>query len=440
MLAGMGEEFPFAVVPAESFMHFKEEPLPPTGRPPMDVNPEEMIDGLNVDYYRKGEGKTWSKLADVGFVERIPFKKDVIPNVDNKAGSGFVLTSGQKDHIAASINGFVNVPADGMWTVGTVSDDGSKLWIDEELVADNDGLHGDRKRTGDVDLLAGWHKIRVEFFERGGGATIQVMAGMGEEHPFEVIPADAFMHFAEEPLPPTGTPPVDVDPEEMASGLHVDYYKKGEDEKVWGKLADIGFGDREPFKSDVIANIENNAGSGMVLTSGQKDHIAAVFKGFFNVPESGVWTVGTISDDGSKLYINDELVADNDGLHGDRKKTGDVDLQAGWHEVRVEFFERGGGATIKMLAGMGHSYPFEVVHPKAFKHIHEEKEPTGKPPAILNDSGLDDGIHVSYFFKGKDEKAWGKLAEVNFEDRKPDSTDVLKNIDNKAGSGMVLTS
>jgi hypothetical protein len=132
----------------------------------------------------------------------------------------------------------------------------------------------------------------------------------------------------------------------MINGLNVDYYKKGKDEKAWGKLADVNFDENMPFKKDRLPNIDNKAGTGFVLTSGQKDHVAAVFDGYVMVPESGVWTVGTISDDGSKLYIDDELVADNDGLHGDRKKTGAVDLQAGWHEVRVEFFERGGGATI----------------------------------------------------------------------------------------------
>jgi hypothetical protein len=171
MVMGMGGKYPSEVVPAKSFKHHKKAPAPPTGKPPKDVNPYEMDNGLHVDYYKWKSGSSWRKLADVGFSGQ-PFKSDVIANINGNDGYGDVLTSGQHNDVAAAFTGFVNIPAHGVWTIGTKSDDGSKLWIDDELVADNDGLHTARTRTGDIDLQAGWHEVRVQYFDRGAHSVI----------------------------------------------------------------------------------------------------------------------------------------------------------------------------------------------------------------------------------------------------------------------------
>ncbi len=50
----------------------------------------------------------------------------------------------------------------------TESDDGSRLWIGEQLVVDNDGLHGAQQAIGSIALAAGWQPLRIEMFEAGG--------------------------------------------------------------------------------------------------------------------------------------------------------------------------------------------------------------------------------------------------------------------------------
>ncbi len=63
-----------------------------------------------------------------------------------------------------------------------VSDDGSNLFIGNEKVVDNDGLHGAKEVEGLVALGAGWHKIQVSFFEKTGGDVLKVkMAKAGKE-------------------------------------------------------------------------------------------------------------------------------------------------------------------------------------------------------------------------------------------------------------------
>jgi hypothetical protein len=64
------------------------------------------------------------------------------------------------------------------------------------------------------------------------------------------------------------------------------------------------------------------------------------------VPTSNVAGFCITSDDGSKLFINGEMVIDNDGLHSDVRKCGSVEVDDPEIDVVVEFFERGGGATL----------------------------------------------------------------------------------------------
>jgi uncharacterized RmlC-like cupin family protein len=45
------------------------------------------------------------------------------------------------------------------------SDDGAKLWIDDHLVIDNDGIHPPRDADGEIDLARGVHRIRVAYFQ-----------------------------------------------------------------------------------------------------------------------------------------------------------------------------------------------------------------------------------------------------------------------------------
>jgi len=67
------------------------------------------------------------------------------------------------------------------------------------------------------------------------------------------------------------------------------------------------------------------------------------------VPEDGMYTFYTASDDGSRLWLNGKLVVDNDGLHGMREKSGIVALSAGHHELLVRYFEKTGGDDLEVL-------------------------------------------------------------------------------------------
>ena len=64
------------------------------------------------------------------------------------------------------------------------------------------------------------------------------------------------------------------------------------------------------------------------------------------VPTTGLYTFFTTSDDGSRLFIGDTLVVENNGVHGSQERSGVIGLQAGKHAFRVEYFEATGSATL----------------------------------------------------------------------------------------------
>ncbi len=86
------------------------------------------------------------------------------------------------EDFALRLRGFIEVPQTGLYTIYLTSDDGSLLWINGELVIDNDGLHGAQTRQANVALAAGLHRIEVQFFQHLGGAALGLeVAGPGFE-------------------------------------------------------------------------------------------------------------------------------------------------------------------------------------------------------------------------------------------------------------------
>ena len=134
----------------------------------------------------------------------------------------------------------------------------------------------------------------------------------------------------------------------LAPGLQVAYYVLS----APSQLPD--FDQLEPYLTGTVAQINFVSTDGVFAGSGRSDDVGAVFEAFLDVPQDGLYTLYTESDDGSRLYIGDLLVVDNDGLHGMEERSGLIGLEAGQHRIRVEFFENAETAgLITRWAGPG---------------------------------------------------------------------------------------
>ncbi len=90
-----------------------------------------------------------------------------------------------------------------------------------------------------------------------------------------------------------------------------------------------------------------------VSVTGQTETFGLVFTRQLTVATSATFEFSTTSDDGSRLYIDNNLVVDNDGLHAAATVTGSIALAAGSYDLRVEFFEKFGGQTLDVAYRAG---------------------------------------------------------------------------------------
>ena len=144
------------------------------GPPPIELkNPKA---GLNFGYY---EGN-WSFLPN--FDELTPKAKGITSAVE-------IPAKNSGENFGVEYSGYIKVPKDGFYTFYLNSDDGSCLYLDGKTVVSNDGQHAPEERSGDVMLNAGYHKLKVTFFQRGGGMTLDASIE-GPGLPKQAIPAD----------------------------------------------------------------------------------------------------------------------------------------------------------------------------------------------------------------------------------------------------------
>ena len=134
--------------------------------------------GLRVQVYL-GE---WSTLPDFGDMD--PARTFVANGIG--VGDGV-------ERVGRRYVGFIRVPADDVYEFALRSDDGSLLRIDHRIVVDNDGLHGPQDKRGIAPLGAGWHQITLDWFNKTGGADLDLrMAAVGWT--LETIPLTRLGH------------------------------------------------------------------------------------------------------------------------------------------------------------------------------------------------------------------------------------------------------
>ncbi|MFE1025779.1 ricin-type beta-trefoil lectin domain protein [Streptomyces sp. NPDC058818] len=108
----------------------------------------------------------------------------LMPVVDWSSAEDFGLESNFVTHVLGNLD----AAQAGSYTFRLTSDDGSRLWIDDQLVVDHDGLHGPEPKDATVDLTAGYHSLRIEHFERDGGQQVTLAWKPPGAPGFSVVP------------------------------------------------------------------------------------------------------------------------------------------------------------------------------------------------------------------------------------------------------------
>jgi len=333
----------------------------------LTVIPSARADLLGHYYFAGGTSPNFGALAGVR----------VDPNINFNWGTGDPGIGGLGvDHFAISWRGRITVPNEGVWTFYTAADDGSRIWIDGDLILDNWVDQGPIEVSGQKFLTAGTHDITVDYYEHGGGASIQVLyegPGVGKQ----IIPASAFS------LPRTEDPGI-----------------LGRYTGITGTPNNVDLPDfTAPFGRRVDANINSTFVNDPILGGvADPDFFAVRWTGRIFIPTTGTWTLSTFSDDGARLFIDENgdgnynLVVNQWLLQGGTQHSATRFLGAGFYNIIMEYFENAGGQTAQ-LQWAGPGVPNQVVPPSAlFTHnqgLISEHYPnttlSGVPRVIRND-------------------------------------------------------
>ena len=142
-------------------------------------SPVGTLPGLSYAYYE-------ATMNTADFSGLTPASTGTVP--------GFSLAPHRRDiNFGFRYDGFLAVPATGLYAFTTTSDDGTALRIDGQTVIGSNGPHGSTAASGKAVLAAGKHRLTLDYFQDGGDFSLQV-TWQGPGLPPQDIPASALSH------------------------------------------------------------------------------------------------------------------------------------------------------------------------------------------------------------------------------------------------------
>ncbi len=107
-----------------------------------------------------------------------------------------------KEKVFYIFTGQIDIPKTSSYSFRLVSDDGSQLFIDNEMVIDHCCFHGPDPKDGEMYLKAGKHDVKIYYFQAGGGAAISFQWFNTAEEKFELVPENVLSHSPSDYLEP----------------------------------------------------------------------------------------------------------------------------------------------------------------------------------------------------------------------------------------------
>ena len=134
------------------------------------IKNDERYPKLAMDYLKKKYGLSKNNIFAVCMISK--YWSPVYSLIRHY--TNFSIDDYRGDEFGHSFSGFLRIDVDGTYEFKTISDDGSRIIIDEFPLVDNDGLHGRETIEGSMPLKKGFHAIRLDYFERGGQQFLDI--------------------------------------------------------------------------------------------------------------------------------------------------------------------------------------------------------------------------------------------------------------------------
>ncbi|MGQ9715804.1 MAG: PA14 domain-containing protein [Anaerolineae bacterium] len=185
----------------------------------------------------------------------------------------------------------------------TETDDGVRLYVDGRLVLNQWRDQAPTRHWADVDLTAGLHEVIMEYYENEGGAVARLKVGR---------------------LP---SPPGPI------TAWRGEYYNNTTLSGLPALVRDD-------------ADVDFNWGLGSPAPGIRADNFSVRWTRDLRF-QSGRYRFTVEADDGVRVWVDSALVID-EWTNGYKRLTRDIPLGEGTHSLRVEYYEAGGYARIRL--------------------------------------------------------------------------------------------
>jgi hypothetical protein len=303
----------------------------------VDVSLDSDYHTLELEYYENGGGAvarlSWEKItsACIAGVGADHWQGDYFDNRYLTGTPVMVRDDGSSfldfDWGGGSPNSSCGLAADGFsvrWSRSVIfnsgtyrftvtGDDGVRLYVDNALQLDRWIDQAPTTYTVDVNLSAGEHEIQLEYYENGGGAVARLSwEHLAENSCLSTVSSDRWQGEYFDHMEISGNPVLVRDD---GNGF-----------------LDFDWGTGSPGSDCGVGS----------------DGFAVRWTRDIDFSD-GIYRFTVTSDDGFRLYVDENLKIERWIDQAPTTYTVDVALSAGVHAVRLEYYENGGGALAKLL-------------------------------------------------------------------------------------------
>jgi hypothetical protein len=241
-------------------------------------------------------------------------------SLDHDWGTSSPDSSVNADHFSARWTKYIDVSA-GTYRFSATSDDGIRVYVDNDLIIDQWNDHSATTFDADKYLIAGHHWTVVEFYERAGQAVAKL----------SWAPTSS-------PQPtPTPTPG-------PTTNWRGEYFNNT---TLSGSSALV--------RDDAAINFD--WGSGSPASGVNADEFSVRWTQDLDLPAAHYRFTATV-DDGVRLWVNNHLLIESWRDQATTTYTGDIFLPGGKIPVKMEYYENQGFAVARLSwAEVGDSQP-----------------------------------------------------------------------------------
>ncbi|MFC1553671.1 chitobiase/beta-hexosaminidase C-terminal domain-containing protein [candidate division KSB1 bacterium] len=145
---------------------------------------------------------------------------------------------------------------------------------------------------------------------------------------------------------------------DLSGGLNLSYY-----EGRWEALPDF---------SQLSATSVKKALKFDLSSAERENEFALKFEGYLDIPVTGVYTLYVSSDDGTRFFLGDQMLIDNDGIHGMRENHYIIALEKGKHPLTLLYFQGSRGKGL-LVSYEGPGIEKQEIPPNILYHLNKEQ-------------------------------------------------------------------